>query len=105
MKASLEETWDLWKNCLSDFDDGNSIFKQITTMVWDTAIYRIILKGREIRWEENAEKPQINGQFHNFIDRNYFQSQCATVRRLVDKSTMRGDLEHLLMTLKIGRVS
>jgi len=86
VKASLKETWDLWKNCLSDFEDGNSIFKQITTMVWDTAIYRVILKGRELRWEENPEKPRVNAELHNFIDRNYFQSQCATVRRLVDNT-------------------
>lgn len=94
MKPSLEEAWDRWKNCLSDFKDGNSIFNQIITMVWDRAIYRIILRGRELRWEEDAEKPQINTELHNFIDRNYFQTQCATVRRLVDntkRSIIHGD--------------
>jgi len=91
VKAPLEEAWNQWRDCLSDYHEGNSIFSQITTMVWDTAIYRVILKGSQLRWEENPEKPQINAELHNFIDRNYFQSQCATVRRLVDKSTMHGE--------------
>lgn len=91
MKTSLDESWVNWKDCLARDDDFNPIFNQLRLMVWDTAIYRVILKGRELRWEENPEKPRVNAELHNFIDRNYFQSQCATVRRLVDKSTMHGE--------------
>jgi hypothetical protein len=94
MKTSLDESWVNWKDCLARDDDFNPIFNQLRLMVWDTAIYRVILKGRELRWEENPEKPRVNAELHNFIDRNYFQSQCATVRRLVDntkKSKIYGD--------------
>lgn len=72
-------------NCLKG-DDQNSIFRQITTMIWDTAIFRVIMEGRKAKIQQNAEKPEFNSALHNFIDRNYFQAQSATIRRLVDTS-------------------
>lgn len=95
MKTSLDELWVNWKDCLARDDDINPIFNQLTLMVWDTAIYRVILRGRDLRWKANPDNPQVNAEFHNFIDRNYFQTQCATVRRLVDntrRSIIHGDL-------------
>lgn len=85
MEASLEEAWNRWMDCLSG-DDRNSIFSQIAFMLWDTAIYQIILEGRKFRIKENPEKPQVNLQLHAFIDRNYFQVQSAAIRRIVDDS-------------------
>ena len=94
MGISLKAAWVNWKDCLARDDDINPIFNQLTLMVWDTAIYRVILRGRDLRWKVNPDNPQVNAEFHNFIDRNYFQTQCATVRRLVDntrKSKIYGD--------------
>ena len=91
MKSSLEEAWNHWKDCLSG-DDRNSIFSQIILMLWDTAIYKIILQGRQLRMKENPENPQVNLQLHKFIDRNYFQAQSAVIRRVVDKGyELHGD--------------
>lgn len=107
MKTSLEEAWIHWKNCLSSFEDENSIFNQIITMVWDTAIYRVILRGRQARLLENPEKPQINTAFHSLIDRNYIQAQCTTIRRLVDNSkysTMYGDRSVYSLGVLIGDI-
>lgn len=91
MIPSLEEAWNRWKDCLSG-DDRNSIFSQIILMLWDTAIYKIILQGRQLRMKENPENPQVNLQLHKFIDRNYFQAQSAVIRRVVDKGyELHGD--------------
>ncbi|NMC46959.1 MAG: hypothetical protein GYA52_09020 [Chloroflexi bacterium] len=84
-KIPLEEAWNAWKNCLNG-KDKNSIFQQIATMFWDTAIFRLIVKGRQIQIEKKPEDPKINSALHSFIDRNYFQAQAAYIRRITDNS-------------------
>lgn len=84
-KLPLEQAWKNWGDCLKG-DDTNSIFQQITSMIWDTAIFRIIVDGRQSQIKKNSQDPEINGALHSFIDRNYFQSQSAFIRRLTDKS-------------------
>jgi hypothetical protein len=84
-KLPLEQVWANWVDCLRG-NDTNSIFNQISTMVWDTAIFRLILEGRQIQIENAPKNPAINGSLHSFIDRNYFASQSAYIRRLTDDS-------------------
>jgi hypothetical protein len=84
-KLPLEQAWANWVNCLKG-NDANSIFNQISMMVWDTAIFRLILEGRQIQIENEPKHPAINGSLHSFIDRNYFASQSACIRRLTDDS-------------------
>jgi hypothetical protein len=83
-KLSLEQAWKNWIDCLKG-DDTNSIFQQIYRMIWDTAIFRLIVESRQIQIEKNAQSPALNGALHSFIDRNYFQSQVIYIRRLTDK--------------------
>jgi hypothetical protein len=82
---SIEKAWEIWNDCLKG-NDENSIFKQITIMIWDTAIFRLILESRQIQVGRNPDNPPLNASFHSFIDRNYFQAQVAFIRRLADKS-------------------
>jgi hypothetical protein len=82
-KLSLEQAWKNWSDCLNG-DDPNSIFQQIWTMIWDTAIFHIIIESRQSQIKKNPQEPEINGALHSFIDRNYFQSQSAYIRRLTD---------------------
>lgn len=84
-KLPLEQAWKKWIACLKG-DDPNTIYQQIYMMVWDTAIFKTVVEGRKLRIKMNPDSPEVNGAFHSFIDRNYFQSQCACVRRLTDKS-------------------
>ena len=84
-KLSMEQAWKNWGDCLKG-DDPNSIFQQISTMIWDTAIFRIIIAARQSQIKKNPQEPEINGALHSFIDRNYFQSQSAFIRRLTDNS-------------------
>lgn len=84
-KFPLDQAWKNWVDCLKG-NDTNSIFQQISLMIWDTAIFHIIVKSRQIQIEKNPNAPEVNGSLHSFIDRNYFQSQVAFIRRLTDKS-------------------
>jgi hypothetical protein len=88
MNASLDRAWKNWIECLKG-TDPNSIFSQITTMIWDTAIFRVINAGRQIQVDKNPKTPELNGALHSFINRNYFLSQTVCIRRLIDE---RGNL-------------
>jgi hypothetical protein len=79
----LQQAWNNWVECLKG-EDTNSVFQQISTMIWDTSIFRLILEGRQIQIEKAPENPTINGSLHSFVDRNYFTSQSTYIRRLTD---------------------
>jgi hypothetical protein len=81
----IESAWLTWKDCIKS-NDQNSIFQQITLMIWDSAIFRLILENRREIIEFSPVQPPINGSLQSFIDRTFFQSQVASIRRLVDKS-------------------
>lgn len=83
--VSLEKAWAVWSDCLRG-EDENSIFQQISIMLWDTAIFRFILESRQTQIEKDPDNPPLNLSLHRFIDRNYFQAQAASIRRLADKS-------------------
>ena len=82
---SLEKAWTIWRECLKG-DDENSVFQQIYVMIWDAAIFRFILESRQTQIKKNPENPPLNVSFHSFLDRNFFQAQAASIRRLADKS-------------------
>ncbi len=84
-EVSLEKAWAIWSDCLRG-EDENSIFQQISIMIWDTAIFRFVLESRQTQIEKNPDNPSLNPSLHGFIDRNYFQAQAASIRRLADKS-------------------
>lgn len=84
-KMSLENAWKNWYACLNG-DDPNSIFQQITIMIWDTSIFHIILAARQSQVKKNPQNPEINGALHSFIDRNFFHTQVSHIRRLTSTS-------------------
>lgn len=83
-KLPLDQAWKNWEACLNG-NDPNSIFQQITMMIWDTGIFRIILAARQSELKKNPLAPEINDALHSFIDRNYFQSQSLIIRRITDQ--------------------
>lgn len=82
----LEQAWQNWIMCLKG-DDENSIFNQITLMLWDTAIFRIIRESQIEKFNKNPQAPRINHQLFSFIYRNYFHSQSAYIRRITDPNS------------------
>lgn len=81
----LDKVWVIWSDCLRG-EDENSIFQQIFIMIWDATIFRFILESRYSQIKKNPENPLLNASFHSFLDRNFFQSQAAFIRRIADKS-------------------
>jgi hypothetical protein len=80
---SIQKAWQDWKACLKG-DDRNSIFNQITAMLWDTAIFRVVWESQKEKFNKNPQAPRINNQLYPFIYRNYFHAQSANIRRLTD---------------------
>lgn len=103
---SLEKAWTIWRECLKG-DDENSVFQQIYVMIWDAAIFRFILESRQTQIKKNPEKPPLNVSFHSFLDRNFFQAQTASIRRLADKSYGLTDIKRGIYSLYslIGDIS
>jgi hypothetical protein len=84
-KLPIELAWQNWIMCLKG-EDKNSIFNQITLMLWDTAIFHVILESQKEKLSKNPQAPRINKQLYSFIYRNYFHTQSAYIRRLTDAS-------------------
>lgn len=102
-RLPIEQAYENWVNCLKGIDP-NSIFQQITSMIWETAVFRIIFEARKLQLAKNHESPKINGALHSFIDRNYFQVQCAFIRRLTDNSPLTGNLGVYSITALINDI-
>lgn len=83
--VSIEKSWAIWSDCLRG-NDENSVFRQISVMIWDAAIFRFVLESRQTQIEKKPDDPPLNVSFQSFLDRNYFQAQAAFIRRLADKS-------------------
>ncbi len=84
-RLSLEQVWPIWRDCLNG-TDPNSIFQQIDLMIYDTAIFRLVLECRRSIVEQYPKNPPLNASFHRFIDRCFFITQAAYIRRLSDQS-------------------
>jgi len=95
---SLEKAWTIWRECLKSGDE-NSISQQIAAMIWDAAIFRFILESRQIQIKKNPERPLLNTSFHSFLDRNFFQSQIVSIRRLADKGYDLTDIKRGVYSL------
>lgn len=55
-------------------------------MIWDSGIYRLLLECRQNSIDKNISHPKFNYSLHKFIDRNFFERQASSIRRLTDKS-------------------
>jgi len=86
---SLDQAWQSWNDCLLG-EDVNSIFQQIVSMIWDTAIFRIIVELRKRRFESNPSKTQYYTLLAEFVDRNYFNAQVTSIRRLIERTSLQG---------------
>jgi len=87
--TDLIETWTLWRECLLG-NDPNSIYSQISFMVWDAALFRLIMESRRIQLQNHPDFPELNVRLHHFIDWNFFVAQTAAIRRLLDTYGLRG---------------
>lgn len=72
-----------WINWLEK--DINSIFRQITSMVWDYALFRIVNKLREWASKQPDENVSFNNSVLRLFDVGFVTTQAVAIRRLIDK--------------------
>ena len=69
-------------------------------MLFETLIYKCILKARSIARRDNKDRIKLNGSVHYLIDKCFFNSQLMTIRRLTDKGPDVVSLRKLLNRMK-----
>lgn len=74
-----------WKTCLSDEKDCHSIYKQLTTLFWEHAIYRTFNEARRLSEETNDPSTGLQGTIIKLLDKNFMDSQATAIRRLTDQ--------------------
>lgn len=85
---------------LFDSEDKNSILTQVINMLFETLIYKVILKARSIAPKNSKGKIKLNGAVHYLIDKCFFNCQLMTIRRLTDKGGDVISLHKLLNQMK-----
>jgi hypothetical protein len=92
-RQKLPEKRKQWLEALSG-SDPNSINRQLTQLTWDSAAYRVINESRRLAKPVDPSDPQgrvqLSGLVHNLIERGFFVSQMAAIRRLTDKYPLEG---------------
>lgn len=79
----FRERRDLWLQCLSG-DDRHSVSRQIQSLVWHAAAYRVVNESRCLTPPDKDGEVKLNGLVHELIDHGFFTSQAVAIRRLLD---------------------
>jgi len=80
---TLAEKRKVWLEVLSG-KDRHTITKQITWMTWDAAAFRVVNEARRLAPRDPDGGRQLNGLMHSLLDRAFFASHLAAIRRLMD---------------------
>ncbi len=88
-QPTLSEKRDEWLDILSG-EDRHCIINQISQMTWDAASFQIVNEARRLAPDAEEGRVQINGLMHNLLDRCFFDSVMAAVRRLMDTYPIEG---------------
>ncbi len=96
---NFQDEYNKWLR-LFDSEDKNSILKQVQNMLFETLIYKVILKARLIAPKNNKGIIKLNGAVYYLIDKCFFNNQLMTIRRLTDKGKDAISLRKLLNQMK-----
>ncbi len=88
-EPTLAENREEWIEALSG-DDQHSIMNQIQEMIWDAAAWRVVNEARRLAPKDSEGGVQLNNLMFGLLDKVFFESQLATVRRLTDREGMQG---------------
>jgi hypothetical protein len=66
-------------------DPDHSIVRQICTMLWNDAIFRLINESRRIALQSEQPSCVFNRAIGAFTDQGYVATQVLAIRRLLDK--------------------
>ena len=78
----------------------NCILKQVQNMLFETLIYKCILKARSTAPKDIKGRIKLNGAVHYLIDKCFFNNQLMIIRRLTDKKKDVVSLCKLLNQMK-----
>lgn len=78
-----------WIECLSG-DDQHSVTRQIWTILWNAAAFRVINEARRIAVPTDDGDIPLNGMMHKLINDGFFISQAVAIRRLTDTYPIGG---------------
>jgi hypothetical protein len=81
----------------------HSVFSQLTYIMYDTLIYRTILKARTLCEKTNNGKLKLNYAIHYLIDKCYFESQALAIRRLIDECSDTISLHKIISVMEKNR--
>ncbi len=87
--CDLKKKYKEWKEWLFG-DDVHSIRHQIASMIWDTAVFRVINESRKYAQTDEEGNPKLNDMVHGFINHSFFITQALAIRKLLDKETRQG---------------
>ncbi len=85
---------------LFDSENKNSILMQVQNMLFETLIYKVILRARSIAPKNSKGRIKLNGAVHYLIDKCFFNNQLMTIRRLTDRGQHAISLHKLLNQMK-----
>ncbi len=66
-------------------DDPHSIWRQITTLLWDDVLFRTVNDLRRVALERPSEGVGFNGAVLRLFDAGFVTTQVTTIRRLTDR--------------------
>src|ERR1039458_7298935 len=90
VSVSFAEGWRHWKEWFAG-EDRHSIRNQLTEMLWNDAVFRIINATRTGSPVHEGRNAEVNPDLHRFMDQGYVHFQVSAVRRLVDPYPPHGD--------------
>jgi len=97
MDTEYAEKRKIWLNALdgpgpgSHALDDNSIAAQIMHTLHDAAVFRVVIKSRELSERDNGGRIKCNRLVHQLFDKCFFQSQLMSIRRLLDGYDLNGE--------------
>jgi hypothetical protein len=74
-----------WKRLLLE-SSPNSVYTQISRMLWNDAIFRTFNEARRLTIERNSPKLGLNGPLIRLLDKGFVESQVMAIRRLTDRN-------------------
>jgi hypothetical protein len=83
--AAFRERYSEWIHWMR-LDIDNSIWRQIYTMMWNDAVYRIINESRRLSQKTGMPSVSQNGVLGEFIDQSYVATQILAIRRLTERA-------------------
>ena len=96
---SLHKQWIEW---LAG-EDARAVFSQLVHIMYDTLIYRMVLKARTLCEKTDDGKLKLNHAMHYLIDKCYFESQALAIRRLMDKDSNTISLYKIIDSMENNR--